>query len=165
MRLSRIGLAAGAVSLALLTGACGFTPMYASGAIGRQLSDIRVETGEERIDFYLQQELLDVMGARQAAGPLKLITETSLRRRGLGVGAEASFARISVEVTVQYVLVDERTGETIDTDYVVADATYESNAQIYSEMVAGRDAEERAARLAAQRLSLKLVRALDERGT
>ena len=75
-------------SVALTLGACGFTPMYGGSGLAGNLSDIRVETGEERVDFLLQEALLDEMGARHASGPLTLRTETQLGADGAAILAD-----------------------------------------------------------------------------
>ena len=93
-------------SLALGLSACGFTPMYGAGSAARGLEDIQVETGEERIDFLLQEALLDAMGARSASGPLTLRTQSTTNVLGLGIGAEAIAVRYAVQLSVSYELVD-----------------------------------------------------------
>lgn len=161
MRLLRTGLTASALALGLVLGGCGFTPMYGTGSAARGLSEIRVETGDERVDFFLQQELLDAMGARNAQGPMYLVTETDVNTSGEGVGADATFTRISVEVRVDYGLFDGQSEAPIAQGRVSGEAAFDSDKSPYAELAAQRDAEERAARIAAQRITIQLARALD----
>ena len=79
MRVSRMILGSAAISFALALGACGFTPMYGSAGYGAGLSDIRVETGEERVDFLLQEALIEQMGSRHADGDLNLAARDASR--------------------------------------------------------------------------------------
>lgn len=160
MRLSRLGLTGCVTILVLAVSACGFTPMHGTRGIAQGLSDIRVATGEERADFYVQEALLDAMGARNAAGPMRLVAQTDVSSRALGVGADATFTRREVIVSVSYRLYDGAAPEPIVIGLVSGSATFDSDQSIYAELVAERTAEERAAGIAADRLVLRLVREL-----
>lgn len=161
MRVRRNLLTGLVLSATLALGACGFTPMYGAGGAATGLSDIRVETGEERIDFLLQEALLDAMGSRHAAGPYTLRTETDLSSIGLGIGADAIVQRFQIAVTVDYDVVDE-SGAAIVSGQVTGQASYDLSSSPYASLASEQDAEERAARMAADRLTAHLVRAFSQ---
>lgn len=148
----------------LLLSACGFAPMYGSHGIANGLSDIQIETGQERVDFLLQEALHDRLGSRHAAGNLRLVTETESSSTGLGVGADAIASRFAVEVRVRYRLYDTRDeARPIASGRVVGEAGYDVTREVYNTVAAERDAEERAARVAADRLVSQLARAVQNR--
>lgn len=162
-RALRLSLAA-AGTLAL--SACGFAPMYGPHGIANGLSDIRIETGPERVDFLLEEALHDRLGSRHAAGDLRLVTETESTSTGLGVGADAIASRFAVQVQVRYQLFDVN-DETrpIASGRVIGEAGYDVNREVYNTVAAERDAEERAAHIAADRLVSQLARAVQNRET
>ena len=149
-------------SVALTLGACGFTPMYGGSGLAGNLSDIRVETGEERVDFLLQEALLDEMGARHANGPLTLRTETQLGADGLGLGADAIVRRFAIRLRVDYALYRDGETDPVVSGRTYGEASYDLSTSVYASMISEQDAQERAARMAADRLALQLVRALTE---
>ncbi len=154
--------AAGALSLS----ACGFAPMYGTHGIANGLSDIQVETGPERVDFLLEEALHDRLGSRHAAGDLRLVTEAESTSTALGLGADAIATRFAVQVRVEYRLFDgENDSQPIASGRVVGEAGYDVNTQVYNTVAAERDAEERAARIAADRLVSQLARAVQNRET
>lgn len=161
MRVRRNLLTGLVLAAALALGACGFTPMYGAGGAATGLSDIRVQTGEERIDFLLQEALLDAMGSRYASGPYTLRTETDLSSIGLGIGADAIVQRFQIAVTVDYDVVDE-SGAAIVSGQVTGQASYDLSSSPYASLASEQDAEERAARMAADRLTAHLVRAFSQ---
>lgn len=154
-----LGLIA-AAGLAL--SACGFTPMHARSGPAAGLSDIRIETGEERADFLLQEALLDRMAARHATGPYTLRTQTDQSSLGLGVGADAIVARFAIRLDVSYALYREGAAVPVAQGLVTGQASYDLSNSVYASLVSEQEAEERAAEMAAERVVNQLVRILDE---
>ncbi|RKQ96724.1 LPS assembly lipoprotein LptE [Maricaulis maris] len=161
----RVFLASLAAMAGLAMSGCGFTPMYGGAGIGGQLSDIHVETGRELVDFHLQEALLDRMGARHARGPYTLRTESESSRVGLGVGADAAVSRYAIGLTVDYGLFRDGDVEPVITGSVRTEASYNLPREVYASVTAERDATERAALLAAERIANQLVRALQDADT
>lgn len=149
--------------LALSVSACGFTPMYGAQGVASELEDVRVLTGQERADFYLQEALYDRLGSRNAEGPLELRTETEVNSIGLGVGADAIASRFAVEVRVDYALYEPGASDPVVQGSVTGQASYNVPRDIYATVAAERDAEERAAGMAADRIINQLARALQNR--
>ena len=146
-------------SLALCLSACGFTPMYGAGSAARGLEDIRIETGDERVDFLLQESLLDAIGSRSGNGRYVLRTETELNVLVLGIGAEAIARRYAIQLNVTYELLDNIEGAQTHTGQVSVEAAYDASSAAYASQSARLDAEARAAEQAADRISMQLARA------
>ncbi|WP_295691747.1 LPS assembly lipoprotein LptE [uncultured Maricaulis sp.] len=163
MRSSRRALLASlALSAGLFVSGCGFSPMYGSQGVSQGLSDILVETGREQVDFHLQEALLDRMGARHASGPYTLRTESDVTRSALGVGADAAVSRYAISLEVQYGLFRDGDTDPVMTGTVRSEASYNVPRSVYASVAAERDATERAAQLAAERIANQLVRALQD---
>ena len=166
MRSSPRALLVGLAVLAGLTlSACGFSPMYGGAGVNHALSEIRVETGREQVDFKLQEALLDRMGARHASGPYTLRTESDTSRVPLGVGADAAVSRYAIGLSVDYGLYRDGDVEPVVSGTVRTEASYNIPQSVYASVAAERDATERAAQLAAERIANQLVRALQDADT
>ncbi|WP_291843723.1 LPS assembly lipoprotein LptE [Maricaulis sp.] len=161
----RVLLASLALTAGLVLSGCGFSPMYGGGSVHGALSDIQVETGREQVDFHLQEALLDRMGARHARGPYTLRTESETTRTPLGVGADAAVSRYAIGLTVDYGLFRDGDVDPVMTGSVNTEASYNLPREIYASVTAERDATERAAQLAAERIANQLVRALQDADT
>jgi LPS-assembly lipoprotein len=154
-----------AASAGVALSGCGFSPMYGESGVSAALSDIRVETGREQVDFHLQEALLDRMGARHASGPYILRTESDTTRSPLGVGADAAISRYAIGLTVDYGLFRDGDVDPVITGTVRSEASYNVPLSVYASVSAERDATERAAQLAAERIANQLVRALQDANT
>ncbi|WP_339746303.1 LPS assembly lipoprotein LptE [uncultured Maricaulis sp.] len=160
MRSFRFSVAALVILSFSALSACGFTPLYGANAVTSGLSDIRVETGQERIDFRLQEALLDGMSARHAAGPYTLHATTTVLSQPFGVGVDAIASRFAVQVSVQWQLVREGSLEPILTGIANSDASYDVPAGVYGGLAAESDAENRAIGVAADRIITQLARSI-----
>ena len=165
MRSRRSVIASLALTVGLTATGCGFSPMYGNGGIAAGLSDIRVETGEERVDFLLQEALLDRMGARHADGPYTLRTRTDLDSIGLGVGADAVVRRYAINLDVQYELFRDGDSSPVLQGSISALASYDVADSVYASVTAEQDAQARAADQAAERLTAELARAMQDADT
>ncbi|WP_417486735.1 LPS assembly lipoprotein LptE [Maricaulis sp.] len=166
MRSSRRALLVGlVVSTGLTLSACGFSPMYGGAGVNNALSEIRVETGREQVDFHLQEALLDRMGARHASGPYLLRTESETTRSALGVGTDAAVSRYAIGLAVDYELLREGESVPVVSGTVQTEASYNVPQSIYASVAAERNATERSAQLAAERIANQLVRALQDADT
>lgn len=148
-----------AASTVFLAG-CGFKPMYGDASYTAQLQDIRVETGETRVDYLLQEALQDELGAQAGQGRYLLETLTDLNTSRLGVGADDVATRYAVSLQVDYQLVDTQTGDAVLVGRETVEAAYNDPRQVYGALAAQRSAEAQAARLAAERIALDLARAI-----
>lgn len=160
MHMRRILLPGLVAAVSLTLSACGFSPMHARTSPVGGLSDIRVETGSERIDFLLQEALLDNMGARGADGPYVLRTETEMRSTGLGIGADAIVRRFALDLRVNYAVFRDGQTDPILQGSATGQASYDLPSSVYASYVAEREAAERAAEVAAERITVQIARAM-----
>jgi LPS-assembly lipoprotein len=160
-----VRLAVTALALLFVSGlsACGFTPLYGANGVASGLSDIRVETGQERVDFRLQEALLDGMGARHAAGPYTLRATATVESEPFGVGADAIASRYAVKVSVRWQLMRDGTIDPVLTGSTRSDASYDVPAGVYGALTAEADAEDRAIGTAADRVIAQLARTMRDR--
>ncbi|WP_417495045.1 LPS assembly lipoprotein LptE [Maricaulis sp.] len=142
--------------------ACGFTPMYGTNGVSSELADIRVETGRERVDFRLQEALLDGMGARSASGPYTIRATTSVTSTPFGVGADAIASRYALRITVNWQLYQDGTIDPVMTGVARSDASYDVPAGVYGALASEADAEDRAINIAADRIITQLARAMQD---
>ncbi|WP_421789840.1 LPS assembly lipoprotein LptE [Hyphobacterium sp.] len=152
----------GAASLAL--SACAFQPLYGDAG---QVSAIRSVTiavdGQERVDQMLAEALNDRFGT-PAGGRFRLVTETDTNTSGLGVGADDIASRAVLRLSVDFSLVDTRSGTPELTETVNTEATFDIPAEPFAAISARRDAEERAARDAADRIAVRVARHIHRTG-
>ncbi|QDH71968.1 LPS assembly lipoprotein LptE [Brevundimonas sp. M20] len=159
MRARLLALALGLVSLTGLS-ACGFTPLYASGAAGTSLSRIAVTTQDDRLGYRVREQLEDALGRDGSQPPLwRLETAIVQSRRPLGRRIDDTATRYELTVRGSWTLTpttggDPVTGvETVTTTYAAAD-------QPYAAIAAQQDGEERAAAELARLIRLELLRTL-----
>ena len=143
--------------------ACGFSPMYGRGGPALDMQNIQVETGQDRVDFLLQEALNDRLGSRHNDGSYILLTESDVSTMGLGVGADAIAARFAVRLDVEYRLMRAGEDEPVIEGDVTSEASYDVSSSVYGSLSSERDAELRAAQLAADRITLQIARALRNR--
>jgi len=152
------------LTLTTLSG-CGFSPMYGTSGVANGLQYIRVETGQERFDYLLQEALYDQLGSRGLAGLYTLRTETDISSLGLGVGADAIAARFAVRLSVQYELFVDGQSDAVMSGHASGEASYDVSSSVYGSLSAERDAQERAAQMAAERIIVQLARAFQDQDT
>ena len=153
-----------ALSLALLSSACGLSPMYAgggSGAVAQGLAGIEVPAIEGRSGWLIRNALNDRFGAGGTAAPrYRLDVRLDERLEGLGVLSNDSVARERLTLRARYQLVD------IATEAIVLDATDGTDAGIdvvsseYAVIAAEQSAGERLARDLADRITARVALAL-----
>ena len=140
--------------------ACGFTPLYGAGGVVSGLSDIRIETGRERVDFRLQEALLDGMSARHAAGPYTLRATATVLSYPFGVGADAIASRYAVQVTVNWQLLRDGNAVPVRTGVARSSTSYDVPTGVYGALTAEETAENHAISVAADRIIAQLARTM-----
>ena len=162
MRSVRLALAGIVILVSASLSACGFTPLYGSAGMVSGMSNIRVETGRERVDFELQQALLDGMGAHNASGPYTLRAAPTVAELPQGVGVDAIARRYALEVTVEWELYRDGSADPVATGTETGNASYDVPTGVYGSLTAQTDAEARAVRVAANRIILQIARSMRE---
>ena len=156
--MKRTAILAFLTASALGLSACAFQPLYAAPQQVSQMRGISVAVdGQERIDHMLGEALNDRFGT-PAGGRYRLVAETDVNTSGLGVGADDVATRSALMLSVDFSLIDSGTGTPVLTETVRTEATYDIPLQPYAAISARRDAEERAAREAADRIALRVAR-------
>ncbi len=155
---------------ALMTGAllglsaCAFQPLHGSPQQVQALhgSTVAVD-GQERIDQILDEALNDRFGT-PSGGRYRLAAETSVRVLGLGVGADDVATRRAIVLTVDFSLIDAGSGLPVLTETVRSEATIDIPGGPFAAVSARRNAEERAASDAADRIALRVARYINRGG-
>jgi len=144
--------------------ACAFQPLHGSQQQVSAMRGITVAVdGQERIDQMLAESLNDRFGT-PAGGRYRLAAETSVTTSGLGVGADDVATRSALSLSVDFSLIDSGSGSPVLTETVRTEATFDIPLQPYAAVSARRDAEERAAREAADRIALRVARYINRGG-
>lgn len=144
--------------------ACAFQPLHGSQQQIAALRGITVAVdGQERIDQMLAEALNDRFGT-PSGGRYRLAAETRVRASGLGVGADDVATRSVISLSVDFSLIDAGSGLPVLTETVRSEATVDVPRGPYAAASARRDAEERAASDAADRIALRVARYINRGG-
>jgi len=156
-----------AMTAGALTG-CGFTPLHSQNAAGfnAPLPAINVNFAQtkalgatgQKAEFLMLQALNDRMATGTSGYNLDLTT--TLQRAAIGLRGDDVASRYDMQLRVRYVLTDAATGDVIDRDEVSAVSTFNSPNDPYGTTAATDDATQRVAGEVADRLALKLSKAL-----
>lgn len=155
---------------ALVLSGCQVRPLYATapGAGGEPatvsaLSRIAVEVKRERLDQVLMNELIFALrGGAPLVDPrytLRLIVASNEVALAIRARAEVPSAKL-VGLQVTYTLSENVTGRVVTAGSVYKTASYDFSSQRYANLRAARDAEDRAAKAAAEDIRLQLATAL-----
>ena len=149
-----------ALSLMLVLGGCGLSPMYAggsSGAVASGLGAIQVAPIPERAGWLVRNALVDRLGGEAADPAYRLEVELDDDLTAFGIRGDSAVTRERRTLRARYRLVDTRTGE------VVLDATAGSDAGIdvvsseYATVAAEQTAQERLATVIADQMVSRIA--------
>ncbi|MCC5996815.1 MAG: hypothetical protein JJU18_10655 [Oceanicaulis sp.] len=148
-RPARLLAALTAAAALLTTAGCGFQPLYA-GAGYQSLPGLAVESGEERIDYLVDAALRRHLGQGDSAYRVELTT--NLRESAIGISASGVARRYSLRANTRYVL-HPGGGHAPVRGQISETVQFDAPSDPAAVMAARSDAEERAARLIAERLA------------
>ena len=144
---------------------CGFRPLYGAnpGAAGAGVTDslasIAILQGDGRVDQIVYGDLLDRLTPfgtpREPRYELR-ISLTELRE-GVALERDAAVTRFNLTLEAAYVLRDASTRQTLTTGTVRAIAAYNVLLSEFANVAAARDAQERAAQVAAGEIETRLA--------
>jgi LPS-assembly lipoprotein len=146
-----------ALSLAAALGGCGFTPLYATPAVGAGLAAIQVNVPHGRTAFLLGEDLNDALARdrdKPAAYRLDITLIEKLFPRGLRVDNTAD--RYESHLIANYSLIEIDNGKVLKTGSEPVEVSYAASGEPYAGIAAQQDAQSRAASVAAQRISIDL---------
>lgn len=119
---TRRAAALGLGAAALVSGGCGFQPLYAdrSGGAFAGLEPVEVALIPDREGQFLRNALIDRLGQAGRAARYELVADISISRANLGIERDETATRGQVTVTVTYILrgLGEGTATVLDTGTV-----------------------------------------------
>ncbi len=148
--------------LALTLTGCGFTPLHSSGPDNLNLSDLKVvlapiqDVQDREAGYYMQQRLLDRVGAQDKANHIVTITPR-VRRRRIGVTGNDVASRYDIALRADYTLTESRSGKVLDKGRVEAISTFGAPDDSFGLIAADTNGTQQGAKELADRLLLKLA--------
>ena len=160
----RVGALVAFSACAFLLSACQFQPLYGNSGIGSDnsygLSSVTVDEVESRVGQQVRNHLLFLLNG--GAAPVEPKYQAKLRVKAINrtlanVQAAEDRTAGSVEVTVSYDLLNSNSYESVATGTRRGIAAYDRTAQNFANERAKRDAENRAAKEAAEAVRLAIA--------
>ncbi len=151
----------GAVCATLLFG-CGFEPLYSqrqrSVTLG-ETSAVAVAPIPERVGQLIRNELIDRLNplGEPDRPRYRLVVTSSGRREGLAFQRDLTVTRYNFLLSASYVLSDGISGATVLRGQTRAVAAYNVVQSEFSNVIAERDAEARAAREVGEEVALRVA--------
>ena len=164
----RVGFARAVSACVMMLSLAGcIHPLYGKNGVNAQLAQIEVAPIPDRIGHYLAEELKFQTDGSGEPPPVRYrlninVTESVL---GLIVNLHSSTSdSASVTLTVTYTLTEIATSKQITTGTITANSSYDRSEQRFANVRAARDAEIRAANVAADQIRTRLgVALLDQK--
>lgn len=153
-----LAAAALALSMMALTACAGFTPLYGRPGVEGGLSSIETVAAEGRGGYLLREQLDDAL-AHHPGSPAayKLYFSVNEQRFARGVRLDNVANRYELRMSVDWRLMDARTGAEVHKGRTDVSVTYDSADQPYAAIAAQQDGQERAAAEAARKIQLDLA--------
>lgn len=135
-----------------LVAACGFQPMYGTGArradIAAELGNVAVDEIPDRVGFDVRETLVSLLTPRgEPAKPAyRLSVGLTERLEGLLIERDAAITRYNYQLVGAYVLTDAETGKEILKGESRSIAAYNVSDSQFATIIARRDVQERTAR-------------------
>lgn len=158
-------VSAAALAGAVLLAGCTVQPLYAPSAVGPSVSaaltNIAIDPVDERIAQQVRNRLIFTLGGGNppANATYRMHLTVTSNVNALGVTPVESAPAYSVTVSVTYAVTSIASGEIVTRGTVRGTASFDRTTQIYANTRAQRDAENRAAGLAADDIRVRLASA------
>ena len=140
---------------------CGFKPVYAKENSGAyyELQNIKIEPVQGRTGQVLTSKLHDLINPenKYSNSNYNLKIELKRERRDLGIQENLRITRYDVILTAKYALVDNATGQNIDSGVARIKSSFNRTESEFSTYVAEQDAEEKAAEELAEEIRTRLM--------
>jgi LPS-assembly lipoprotein len=152
-------LLAGALALSTTLSACaGFTPLYGRPGVEGGLSSIETVASEGRGAYLLREQLDDALAHKPGEpATYKLYFSVNEFRFARGVRLDNVANRYELRMTVDWRLLDAKTGAEANKGKTEVSVTYDSADQPYAAIAAQNDGQERAATEAARKIQLEIA--------
>jgi len=151
----------------IIVGACGFQPLYGSGqrsnaeggATVEELASVHITAIPSRVGQILRNDLLDRLNpfGEPKSPQYSLSVELEEAKEGLAIQIDDTITRFNLTLTANYFLTDARTGTTLIAGSLRATASYNVLQSDFANVIAERDAQQRAARNVADELKTRLA--------
>lgn len=143
---------------ALALSACGFTPLYGPQTVSQGLGSIDVVAPDGRAGYLVREKLNDALARDVNRLPTHtLVYNVDEKRYARGVRVDNVANRYELALTVNWKLVDTKTGAPVRSGQAIARVTYDSADQPYASISAQQDSQERAATEVAREIQLDLA--------
>lgn len=153
-----LAAAALALSTMALSACAGFTPLYGRPGVEGGLSSIETVASEGRGGYLLREQLDDALTHRPgSAAAYKLYFSVNEQRFARGVRLDNVANRYELRMSVDWRLLDAKTGGEVHKGRTDVSVTYDSADQPYAAIAAQQDGQERAAAEAARKIQLDLA--------
>ncbi|HUG63374.1 MAG TPA: LPS assembly lipoprotein LptE [Methylomirabilota bacterium] len=161
------------MSLAFAIAGCQIRPLYAGGGSAAsgtpsaiaELGRIAVEVQRDRIAQEMMNQLIFALRGGAAlddpAYTLRLIVAARKSELGIQVREEVPTANL-ITLTTTFTLTENVTGRVVTSDTIYTTASYDFSSQRFANLRAERDAENRAAKAAAEDIRTRLAIVLAE---
>lgn len=142
-----------------LAGCTAFTPVYGERGVSQQRLELAYSEPGNRLDQLVIQDLSLKLGkSGDPDAPLVTISSSPANRTLTRTGTAKPVTQQEVTVTVSYTVAAD--GRLVTFGSRSASASWTSSGQVYADEAAYRDAEERAARAAAETVRLSILSTL-----
>lgn len=142
---------------------CGFAPLHGergrAGTTATDLAYVSVAPIPERSGQLVRNALLELLrkSGPQGRPVFRLDVQLAEAREGLAFSRDDSVTRYNLRMNASYQLVDERSGDSVLKGRTRAIAAYNVVRSDYANLIAERDARERAARVVAEDIRTRLA--------
>lgn len=145
--------------LPLALAACGFAPVYGTGASGGRLQNSVEVSNPDDVESFLVTRRLEERLGRSATPTYRLGLTVSTRREGLAVNSESNINRFNLLGEAKYVLVEQATGRVVTSGTVDNFTGSSATGTTVATLAAERDALERLMTLLADQIVTRLLSA------
>jgi LPS-assembly lipoprotein len=158
----RVALRAGAFLALLLLSACGFRPLYGERALTPEVSNemalIDIRPIESRVGLALRNDLLDLLTPLGTPARARYVLAIDLveTRQGLALERDATVTRFNLTLNAEYRLLDAATRQELNAGTARSTAAFNVVRADFANVIADRDAEDRAARVVAEEVVTRL---------
>jgi LPS-assembly lipoprotein len=140
---------------------CSYRPLYGSSAgepgVGASLAAISIPEPEDRVSQLVRNELLSSMQAGRGNEKYTLTLITEVANNDIIANRQPAVTRQSLQITVNYELMDKSTGAVVNRGTTFARASYDVIRQPFADLQAQTDATQRAAREASADIRTRLA--------
>lgn len=152
-----------AIAAGLVLAACTVQPVYgpapAGGTVAQMLRSITIEPVDTRVGQVVRNRLMFYLtGGGEPADPqYRMRLRVTSSETALGITRKGSAAAYSVTVTASYTLYRSGSDDIVVRETVRGTASYDRFSQNFANIRAKRDAENRAAEVAANEIRLRIA--------